>query len=356
MLNSSQTVKRLPTLPKNGSFSLTDLPSNHTYNGIDLFKFIGAFLVVIIHVTPFVAKGPIPYAEQLNFLLQKYICRIAVPFYFAASGFLLFKKMDLDHVDIGRVKNYCFKILRLAGIWLLLLGSTNIIQLWYLSAVVVASVLLALLFKFHFRFRSIIVIAGILYAIGLLGDTYNWIIEPLNKIGFMKLYFAEYKAFFPTVTRNGVFMGFIFVLIGAMFAFKKIKMSLKFAYLGFALSMLFLLAEVLILRRHFNPREYSMSIFLVPAIFFLFYIASHVQLKDRDIYKRMRVVGMLIFYLHMFVRKVLKELFTIIKNHWHLDLFGLWCILTIVIVTLLAILVERLSYKEKFRWLRWIYS
>lgn len=57
--------------------------SNHTF--IDIFKFIAALLVVAIHTTPLEdisAKG--------NFYFENMLCRIAVPFFFAASGFFFF--------------------------------------------------------------------------------------------------------------------------------------------------------------------------------------------------------------------------------------------------------------------------
>lgn len=62
--------------------SVDSLPQDHKFNGIDLVKFLCAYLVCIIHVTPI--KFPIAGIESshISFWLQQCLCRVAVPFYF----------------------------------------------------------------------------------------------------------------------------------------------------------------------------------------------------------------------------------------------------------------------------------
>ena len=55
------------------------------FPGIDLFKLIGAVIVVAIHSHPF---ENIPLPMWADFV-YKLICNTAVPFFFIASGFLL---------------------------------------------------------------------------------------------------------------------------------------------------------------------------------------------------------------------------------------------------------------------------
>ena len=60
-----------------------------TYYALDVAKFISAFLVVCIHTGPLLdvdATG--------NFILVQILARLAVPFFFVASGFLFFRKLD----------------------------------------------------------------------------------------------------------------------------------------------------------------------------------------------------------------------------------------------------------------------
>ena len=64
------------------------------YNGIDLVKFICSYLVVIIHTAP-LSSYFMTYGDLLHIYIIQYFCRLAVPFFFVASGFLLFRKTDL---------------------------------------------------------------------------------------------------------------------------------------------------------------------------------------------------------------------------------------------------------------------
>ena len=99
--------------------SADQLPRKHQYNGIDVFKLLCAFLIIVLHIKPF--HTDYLGFDHLNYWIQNCVCRIAVPFYFTASGFLLFRKMDFSNIDNNRIKSYCFKILRLLGTWTFLL-------------------------------------------------------------------------------------------------------------------------------------------------------------------------------------------------------------------------------------------
>ncbi|MBQ6686626.1 MAG: acyltransferase family protein, partial [Firmicutes bacterium] len=62
-------------------------PQNRRYASIDAARFFCALLVVAIHVRPLET-----YTELGNFLLDKGLCRIAVPFFFLVSGFFWARK------------------------------------------------------------------------------------------------------------------------------------------------------------------------------------------------------------------------------------------------------------------------
>ena len=151
------------------------------YYGIDVVKFFCSFLVVAIHVMPF-SENVFPNADAWNFFFTKTICRIAVPFYFAASGFLVFRNMDSGTVDWERIKRYCFKILRLYGIWSLILIVGGKGHLWYLGATVVGVLCLSLCFHWRMKFGVMVFLAALLYSIGLLGDSYYGFLEPIRAV------------------------------------------------------------------------------------------------------------------------------------------------------------------------------
>ena len=87
--------------------------TNQRYKGIDILKFFCLFLVIMIHVTP--CGGGIE--SITNYVLQKIIARISVPFFFTASGFLLFRKFENDSYDVEKVKRFLLYTLRLYVVW-----------------------------------------------------------------------------------------------------------------------------------------------------------------------------------------------------------------------------------------------
>ena len=104
------------------------------YPIIDLLKYICALLVVTIHIAPLSSYfDTYPITKYMNFGIQQYIARIAVPFYFAAAGFFLFRKIDVVKFDISVYQNYAFKLLRLLGVWSILLFVGSKVQLWYMG-------------------------------------------------------------------------------------------------------------------------------------------------------------------------------------------------------------------------------
>ena len=206
-------------------FSVASKTLHKNYNGIDLIKFICAIMVFIIHIPPFQGETS-PLMGYMNFGLQHFICRLAVPFYFVSSGFFLFRKMPLYEPNIEIIKDYCFKILRLLGIWTVLLFIGGAWHLWYLGAAVVAIILLSFCFHFRINLKYICAVAILLYIIGLLGDSYYGFAAPLADFTLFKYIFKGYEMAFST-TRNGVFMGFVFVLMGALFSQGKIKIKTK---------------------------------------------------------------------------------------------------------------------------------
>ena len=330
------------------------VPTNDkkNYNGIDLIKFLCAIMVFIIHIPPF--QGEVSeFAKDVNFGLQHVACRVAVPFYFVSSGFFLFKKMPVNKLDNEIIKTYCFKILRLLGVWhiLLFVGGTG--HLWYLGATVIAIILLSLCFHSRIKLGYIYVIACVLYLIGLFGDSYYGIIAPLQNITIFNLIFKGYKFAFST-TRNGVFMGFVFILMGATFFHRKIILRTRTALMGFVVSMLCLFFEVFLLKYNEIPIEYNMYVFLLPATFFLFSFAASIELKDRFIYKHLRNIGMVIYFSHLLVNKLTLLAVSFVDKYCSIGMVRYQFVLSLLFTLLIAIFTDWLSHKDRFKWVNWI--
>ena len=79
------------------------------YRTLDLFKFIAAFLIVVIHTAPFQ-----DYSKALTFGFRNIVTVVAVPFFFATIGFLTREKADFGK---EYVKRYSKRIIQMYLIW-----------------------------------------------------------------------------------------------------------------------------------------------------------------------------------------------------------------------------------------------
>lgn len=334
--------------------SCSDFHDNYQFNGIDIIKFICAFLICIIHINPF--QTDIYGLNLLYFWLKNYICRIAVPFYFASSGFLLFRKIDIYNLNPKRIKKYCFKILRLLGTWTcLLFVDATTWQLWYLGALVVAVIILSFLIKKGIPLQFILYISCGLFFIGLLGDSYYGFIEPLKTNPIFKVFIAGYETVFST-TRNGVFFGLIFVLIGVLFAHKHIVIKKAFSIVGLIISLMLMAFEVYLLKSFSNPKDYSMLLSLLPVSFFLFYIVTHIKLKNRPIYAKLRIIGVLVFFIHLIINYFVRLMIIFVHKNVGINLIAFQFTITMCLSLFVAIVIERLSKKARFCWLKYLFS
>jgi len=324
---------------------------------VDLIKFLCSFMVFFVHF-PLFQKADSGLAWYIGFGLKNHLFRIAVPFYFACSGFFLFKKMPPDEINADAVKTFCFKLLRLAGLWHILLFMGGTYHLWYLGATAAAVISLSLCFRFHLKYKHIFLLAGVCYVCGLLGDSYYGLVRPLTDITLFRYLFKGYDLVFQT-TRNGLFMGFIFVAIGAALAHCEIKLKPRTAFAGFVISMLCMLAEALLVEHYglaIDFFSYNMYICLPFALFFLLAFALSVRLKDRPVYKHLRHMATLIYFSHLLVESLV-TLGVQILNKWvpvHLGSYRTFVALFFVV--LFAFCIEWLSCREKFKWLKWLFS
>lgn len=336
----------------------TSYSSSKNYNGIDVVKFLCAILVVAIHVP--VLNAPVDgelsaIGNFINMALQKAICRMAVPFFFVCSGFFLFNKMPAGVLDVKRTKDYCFKMLRLSGTWSVLLFLGNSGHLWYLGATVVAVVLLSVCLYYGIKTKWLIIIACGLYTLGLLGDSYMSLIKPFVDNGILMYIYAAYD-FVIGYSRNGILMGYIFVLMGYLFAQGKVRLKMPISLVGFAVSMLCMCAEAFLLDYNNISDETNMYIFLLPVAFFSFAFASSLSLQDRPIYAKLRTIGVLVYFLHLFINTSIWAVKKGLYKFLHIDIQPIQFFIVLAVTILIASGIEWLSNKDRFKWIRWFLS
>lgn len=143
------------------------------YDAVDLFKWICSFLIMYIHFAPV-----FPDLPGLDRVISQGLCRIAVPFFFAASAFLLFRKMGDPKTDRSenqkKLLRFCGHILLMYTVWIAIYSAYYVfynaynglpqrsvkeyllgfffagrlqLQLWYLIATVYATPVVYLLWR-----------------------------------------------------------------------------------------------------------------------------------------------------------------------------------------------------------------
>ncbi|MDR2547379.1 MAG: serine racemase VanT catalytic subunit [Lachnospiraceae bacterium] len=259
---------------------------NREYHArLDYSRLIAALMIVGIHTYPLSSVS-----EELNFYITHVFARIAVPFFLITTGYFL---LPLYFTSEAKNKEPLKKFIKKVG--LLYAGATllylpvniyaghyadgNVLwdlikiivfdgtfyHLWYFPALIVGVLLIYLLSR-KFSIRVVGIITGLLYLLGLLGDSYYGITIHLPFLD--TVYTAMFSLF--SYTRNGLFYTPIFLLMGVVIATWKQRPGKMTSFIGFMISMLVMLSEGAILHRTQSPRHDSMYIALIPCVFFLF--------------------------------------------------------------------------------------
>ncbi len=291
------------------------------YKGLDIVKFIMAVLIVVLHTHPFDGISGI-----LNFSTADVLGRVAVPFFFAATGFLLERKLTDNRGDMGLViGKYVKGILKLYLVWtviyfpiILCYGKVtsserglkyailaffrdtvlngSYVHLWYLPATAVGVVLAFYAVKW-LGMRKAGVLFAILYSMGLLTQSYfGVLLKILDQDGVIWDLLLLVKKVMATC-RNGVFFGSVFIYTGIAAAKRPVEMMRKKALSGVILSVVLLWIEEVCLYRYGVVREPDMYWMLVPAAYFLLCTALQIRTEKSTVW--FREMSKNIYFVHM---------------------------------------------------------
>jgi len=256
---------------------------NQRYKGFDLFAFVFSILVITLHLN---------FTEFSILIIQQYLARLAVPFFFTLSGFFFYNsvsKYNIDnafHRQFNRVGSlflifyvinlpfYLYNYLISPGFTLpnlfIFIQHTIFLTpgyLWYLSALLVAIVLFR--FAMKFNAKTIFLICTVLYIFGTLGNSYVYILNLQSNIYF--------KIFLTT--RNGLFFGFPLFALG--FYYNKFNLILKKSNILFIVLVLcFYIIEVTAVRINVSSNVDTSIFFTLPFIIvILFNLISKLDIK-----------------------------------------------------------------------------
>ena len=275
------------------------------YGGLDWFRLIGAILIIAIHTSPFES-----YSENADMILCRIIARVAVPFFFMVTGYFGFKgRRNENNFYLRILKLYVISciiylpVLIYSGYFagvpfgnLILKILKDIVfngiyyHLWYFPAVLLGVFIVSRLIE-HGKTKTLYAAVGILYLIGLLGDSYFGLIQRVpvvNTIYDVMFHLFEY-------TRNGIFFAPVFLTMGYFLKKRKKIVQLKGCVVGFLLSFAGMIGEGVALHHFQLTRHDSMYIMLIPVLYFLFQLLLYCRMESR---KELREISMFVYVLH----------------------------------------------------------
>lgn len=288
------------------------------YRTVDLFKFICALLIIVLHTAPFAS-----YSKVLTFGLRNIVTVVAVPFFFVASGFIAFSKINSLETECEKNKYMVKHTKRLALMYVIwsaiyfvfvlidwiqngfTLGKLleyikdfffegSFLTIWFLPAVLTATLLVFFLRK-KLSYETIFLIAIPFYVFTLLGSSYYGLIDNVPVIGNI---YDAYYSFFDTI-KNGVCFGFIYVALGAYIAQNKDNIKIKNSHSIIAIALCWVLLaieEFGVAYFGWNDKGVDTVIMLVPMSFFMMILAINLELPGSDkLYLMCRKYSLLMF-------------------------------------------------------------
>ena len=260
---------------------------------LDRFRLLAAVLVAAIHTSPLTT-----YTALGDFYLTRVLGQVAVPFFLMVSGYFL------DQKGWRTVRAFWKKTAVLYGVCVLLYLPLNLYagqldgdffrrlvtdgtfyHLWYFPGLLLGVPIAWRLRRLGLRLA--LPLAGLLYLVGLGGDSYYGLIAQVPALE------AAYSAIFQvfSYTRNGLFYVPLFLLLGTAGR----RFSRRATLAGFLLSLAAMSGEALWLHSLGVQRHDSMYLFLPLAMLFLF---SALLGADRGEDRWCRRLSTLVYVLH----------------------------------------------------------
>lgn len=276
------------------------------YTGIDAFRIAAAVMIIAIHTYPLASCG-----KTADYFFTHVFCRIAVPFFFLASGFFLFRMGTYNskllmhflkktavlymiaivlYLPVNIYTGY-FKTENFLSVFLRdVLFDGTFYHLWYLPAAMAGACIAWLCLK-RFSMTGALITTAALYLIGLFGDSYYGLAERLPALKSIYTNFFSIFAY----TRNGIFFAPLFFVLGCALRRKNYTLRPRKAIPALCGSLLLLMGEGWLLKHFHLQRHDSMYVMLIPSVYFLFCILKMIRGKRL---KSCAELSMIVYIIH----------------------------------------------------------
>ncbi len=336
------------------------------YAAVDLFKFICAILVVVIHAKPF---------ENIFWLDAGIglVTRFAVPYFFLSSSYFLFKKLLNCETFKEKFKvyfAYFLRLIRFYAIWFVIFNlvdvafgshinspmwylkqfvfTTNGSPLWFMSALIWGSLIVFLLSCVLNKY----LVFGISCALWLLGYMLSTLLGVTSEWGFIALI---NKNVTPIIgTQNGFYFALPYVALAAIMATQTIKKEHKKNAILTGLFFILLGVESVVAVMFLNAPFTFLWLSALPMAYFAMRLTLTIEIKPNPIFFYMRKTSTMIYVLHYVVIKILKAIFSA-TAFGAFDIHNLLLlILTIVFTVSLSCLAVKASSSKRLCFLKYI--
>ncbi len=312
---------------------MENMTGKRNYNAIDLARMTGACLTVAAHAWFFLNDLSSPVTTVLYWGIYQYSGRLFIPFFIMTSSFFHYRKSDPGSITLQYSAGYLKRFFRLYLIWTAIyfpLALLNIIRdpkgsirhgvpayirnvifsgdqmhLWFMPALIVAVFLVTFFLSKGVKPSGVVGIAFFFYLIGMFGQTWFGFLIPLREKAPAVWNALRFGRHVILTTRNGLFYGFLFAAMGMCFAYYGVMVSRRQAAAGFIISFICMGIEIMVFEKIGFTREHDMTIFLIPAEFFLFSFLLQTDLPDRPFYRLCRKTSALIYFVHIWVIRLL---------------------------------------------------
>lgn len=339
---------------------LIDQSKTKNIVGIDIFKLIMAIFVVAIHTHPFESIHNPVFLQIYNIVIST-----AVPYFFIASGYFLFLKIDKDwslNDKLTRIRNYIVKIIRLYLVWTIIYIPLTLFEyinndkgvlfdsilflrglfllgehyyswpLWYLLSLIYSLILIFILIKMKKNLKFIFITSIIVYLFSIF---LNIILkegsQPICTSSIIRILYVG-------IGSGRLFSGMFFITIGIFFAYFKIHLSyyrlIPFAIVG-------LLAQIL------NIKNIT-DLAIIPIAILLFQTSLKTNYSNVKLGYVCRRISNVMYFSHMIVFFLYTLIFKEFR-YFGLDAF----VISASVSLLLSYLVLR--FENRVKWLKEIF-
>lgn len=337
------------------------MEENKNVNSIDLFKLLMAAAVIAIHTNPIVS-----WTNSAAIAIVVMVEEWAVPFFFTASGFFLFRAMKTPYTeDVKRIDNYIVKILKMYCAWTLIslpltlygyvISGNGIIScilsyikyflfvgklynsyhLWYLLALLYALAAIRIMINKGFQPITIAVVSAAVY---LFAEVMSVLIGQLDTLGGMVHRLVSLYQF--VFNNGGIFTGLVYVSAGMLIACYRPRIH---KWLGIAALAAINLGKLFlggIAVRLIMPVEAAL----------LFMILLTIKLPDYEIWRKCRKASTVIYLSHLIFFSIYTFIILRNPNKLGFDSF----MVTLLLSALNALLLIRVQESGHFKLLNHI--